>query len=88
MRLYKALMLDKSKMEAHVGSRALVRTAEQSADARSGKSSFWMKTATFIPAHDLVVVRMGHQWGDRAGMRALRAALAELMAAVENRSLQ
>ena len=35
-----------------------------------------------IPTHDLVVVRMGHHRGDRAGMRSLRDALAELMAAV------
>jgi CubicO group peptidase (beta-lactamase class C family) len=32
-----------------------------------------------IPTHDLVVVRMGHYRGDRAGMRALNLALAELM---------
>jgi CubicO group peptidase (beta-lactamase class C family) len=32
-----------------------------------------------IPSHDLVVVRMGHYRGDRAGMRALNLALAELM---------
>jgi hypothetical protein len=32
-----------------------------------------------IPTHDLIVVRMGHQRGDRAGMRALTAALKELM---------
>jgi CubicO group peptidase (beta-lactamase class C family) len=32
-----------------------------------------------IPTHDLVVVRMGHHRGDRAGMRALNAALKELM---------
>ena len=35
-----------------------------------------------IPSHDLVVVRMGHYRGDRAGMKALNAALAELMLAV------
>jgi CubicO group peptidase (beta-lactamase class C family) len=35
-----------------------------------------------IPTHDLVVVRMGHYRGDRAGMKALNAALAELMLAV------
>jgi CubicO group peptidase (beta-lactamase class C family) len=35
-----------------------------------------------IPTHDLVVVRMGHHRGDRAGMKALNAALAELMLAV------
>ena len=35
-----------------------------------------------IPTHDLVVVRMGHYRGDRAGMTALNAALAELMLAV------
>jgi CubicO group peptidase (beta-lactamase class C family) len=35
-----------------------------------------------IPTHDLVVVRMGHMRGDRAGMKALNAALAELIAAV------
>jgi CubicO group peptidase (beta-lactamase class C family) len=32
-----------------------------------------------IPTHDLVVVRMGHFRGDRAGMKALNLALAELM---------
>ena len=32
-----------------------------------------------IPTHDLVVVRMGHYRGDRAGMRTLNLALAELM---------
>jgi len=35
-----------------------------------------------IPTHDLVVVRMGHMRGDRAGMKALNAALGELMHAV------
>jgi CubicO group peptidase (beta-lactamase class C family) len=35
-----------------------------------------------IPSHDLVVVRMGHYRGDAAGMKALSAALAELMLAV------
>jgi CubicO group peptidase (beta-lactamase class C family) len=34
-----------------------------------------------IPTHDLVVVRMGHFRGDRAGMKALNLALAELMRA-------
>jgi CubicO group peptidase (beta-lactamase class C family) len=38
-----------------------------------------------IPTHDLVVVRMGHYRGDRAGMRTLNAALQELMLAVEAR---
>ena len=38
-----------------------------------------------IPSHDLVVVRMGHHKGDRAGMKALDLALAELMAAVPER---
>jgi len=33
-----------------------------------------------IPTHDLVVVRMGHYRGDRAGMTSLNLALAELMA--------
>jgi CubicO group peptidase (beta-lactamase class C family) len=32
-----------------------------------------------IPTHDLVVVRMGHYRGDRAGMKALNLALAELV---------
>ena len=36
-----------------------------------------------LPTHDLVVVRMGHHRGDRAGMQALRASLAELMKAVK-----
>lgn len=35
-----------------------------------------------IPSHNLVVVRMGHFRGDRAGMKALNAALGELMSAV------
>lgn len=35
-----------------------------------------------IPSHDLVVVRMGHARGERAGMKALNLALAELIAAV------
>jgi CubicO group peptidase (beta-lactamase class C family) len=39
--------------------------------------------AIIIPTHDLVVVRMGHH---RAGMQALRAALAELMLAVPRQS--
>jgi CubicO group peptidase (beta-lactamase class C family) len=34
-----------------------------------------------IPTHDLVVVRMGHFRGDRAGMKSLNHALAELMRA-------
>jgi len=36
--------------------------------------------AIVIPTHDLVVVRMGHYRGDRAGMRTLNLALAELIA--------
>jgi CubicO group peptidase (beta-lactamase class C family) len=36
-----------------------------------------------IPTHDLVVVRMGHHKGDRAGMKTLDLALAELMAAAQ-----
>jgi len=35
-----------------------------------------------VPSHQLVVVRMGHFRGDRAGMKTLNAALAELMAAI------
>jgi CubicO group peptidase (beta-lactamase class C family) len=51
------------------------------------KNAYFMAGAggqrTFvIPSHDLVVVRMGHFRGDRAGMKALNAALAELIAAV------
>jgi CubicO group peptidase (beta-lactamase class C family) len=38
-----------------------------------------------IPTHDLVVVRMGHFRGDRAGMKTLNLALAELLAAVPAR---
>ena len=38
-----------------------------------------------IPTHDLVVVRMGHHKGDRAGMKTLDLALAELMRAVPAR---
>ena len=44
-----------------------------------------MVSAIIIPTHDLVVVRMGHHKGDRAGMKALDLALAELMAAVPER---
>jgi len=35
-----------------------------------------------VPSHQLVVVRMGHFRGDRAGMKNLNSALAELMAAI------
>jgi CubicO group peptidase (beta-lactamase class C family) len=35
-----------------------------------------------VPSHDLVVVRMGHFRGGRAGARTLNAALAELMKAI------
>jgi CubicO group peptidase (beta-lactamase class C family) len=50
------------------------------------KTSYFMNGAggqrvVIIPSHDLVVVRMGHHRGDRAGMNALKAALAELMIA-------
>jgi CubicO group peptidase (beta-lactamase class C family) len=38
-----------------------------------------------IPTHDLVVVRMGHHRGDRAGMKTLDLALQELMRAVPAR---
>jgi CubicO group peptidase (beta-lactamase class C family) len=38
-----------------------------------------------VPTHDLVVVRMGHHRGDRAGLKTLDLALAELMAAVPSR---
>ncbi len=38
-----------------------------------------------VPTHDLVVVRMGHHKGDRAGMRALDLALEELMSAIPAR---
>jgi CubicO group peptidase (beta-lactamase class C family) len=38
-----------------------------------------------IPTHDLVVVRMGHHKGDRAGMKTLDLALAELMRAIPAR---
>jgi CubicO group peptidase (beta-lactamase class C family) len=41
--------------------------------------------AVIIPTHDLVVVRMGHYRGERAGMKALNLALRELMAAVPAR---
>jgi CubicO group peptidase (beta-lactamase class C family) len=51
------------------------------------KSAFFANGAggqrtIIIPTHDLVIVRMGHYRGDRAGMQTLRAALAELMLAV------
>ena len=51
------------------------------------KSAYYANGAggqrTFIiPTHDLVVVRMGHYRGDRAGMKTLNAALAELMQVV------
>jgi CubicO group peptidase (beta-lactamase class C family) len=35
-----------------------------------------------VPSHQLVVVRMGHFRGDRAGMKALNTALGELMQAI------
>jgi CubicO group peptidase (beta-lactamase class C family) len=51
------------------------------------KSAYMMNGAggqrvVIIPTHDLVVVRMGHHKGDRAGMKTLNLALAELVAAV------
>jgi len=54
------------------------------------KSAYYANGAggqrTFIiPTHDLVVVRMGHYKGDRAGMKKLNQALAELIAAVPAR---
>ena len=54
------------------------------------KSAYYANGAggqrTFIiPTHDLVVVRMGHYKGDRAGMKTLSQALAELIAAVPAR---
>jgi CubicO group peptidase (beta-lactamase class C family) len=39
-----------------------------------------------VPTHDLVVVRMGHYRGDRAGMNSLKLALAELMKGVPPRA--
>jgi CubicO group peptidase (beta-lactamase class C family) len=53
----------------------LPRTAYFAAGA-GGQRTF------IVPTHDLVVVRMGHFRGDRAGMRTLNAALKELMLAV------
>jgi len=55
------------------------------------KTSYFMNGAggqrvVIIPTHDLVVVRMGHHRGDRAGMNALKAALAELLPAVRSAS--
>ena len=38
--------------------------------------------AFVVPSHQLVIVRMGHFRGDRAGMKNLNSALAELMAAI------
>jgi CubicO group peptidase (beta-lactamase class C family) len=35
-----------------------------------------------VPTHDLVVVRMGHTRGGRAGQAALNVALGELMEAI------
>ena len=43
------------------------------------------QTTLIIPSHDLVVVRLGHYRGSRAGGRALRNALALLMEAVPGR---
>jgi CubicO group peptidase (beta-lactamase class C family) len=40
-----------------------------------------------VPTHDLVVVRMGHHRGDRAGMQALNAALAELLRGIPERTV-
>jgi len=55
------------------------------------KSAYYANGAggqrTFIiPTHDLVVVRMGHYRGERAGMRALNTAMAELMLAFPNQT--
>jgi len=52
------------------------------------KTSYFMNGAggqrvVIIPSHDLVVVRMGHHRGDRAGMNALKASLTELMLATK-----
>jgi CubicO group peptidase (beta-lactamase class C family) len=56
------------------------------------KSAYYANGAggqrTFIiPTHDLVVVRMGHHRGDRAGMKALNAALAELLRGIPERQV-
>jgi len=40
------------------------------------------QTVLIIPSHDLVVVRIGHYKGERAGTEAFRKALAILMNAV------
>jgi CubicO group peptidase (beta-lactamase class C family) len=55
------------------------------------KSAYYANGAggqrTFIvPTQDLVVVRMGHYRGERSGMRALNAAMAELMLAFPNQT--
>ncbi len=41
------------------------------------------QTTLIVPSHDLVVVRMGHQKGARAGGAAFRNALAELVPLIE-----
>ncbi len=51
------------------------------------KDAYWMAGAggqrvIVIPSHDLVVVRLGHQRGDAAGMRLLDDAVAGMIAAI------
>ena len=51
------------------------------------KSAYWAAGAggqrtIIIPTHDLVVVRLGHSRGDAIGMKLLKSALTELVAAV------
>jgi CubicO group peptidase (beta-lactamase class C family) len=44
------------------------------------------QTTMIVPSHDLVVVRLGHYWGETAGPGAFQKALTLLMAAVPRRN--
>jgi len=55
------------------------------------KSAYWAAGAggqrtIIVPTHDLVIVRLGHARGDTIGMKLLRAAITDLIAAVPRSS--